>query len=487
MGSGLTRREMLQAGMAAGAVALTAADPLVGQAVAATKPPKEAKLSDIDHVVILIQENRSFDHYFGMLPGVRGFSDKTNESAFFQQGYPAPGFEGELLPFPLNPGGVPQCHPDITHNWVPQHECWDGGEEDLWVKTHLKDDGEAAGVATMGYYQEADIPFYYALADQFTICDNYFCSVLGPTDPNRLYSVSGTIDPDGENGGPLVQTVTNRPSLAGKFTWRTMHEELESAGVTWKVYNGVNGGTADNELTFFKNFQTNPTLKAKGIAPVYPDDFKSDIEKGELPQVSWINTSLDETEHPGLSTAKIGERAVEQLVKMLSKHNKLWQKTALFVTWDENGGFFDHVPPPTAPEGTPKEYLTVEDITKDSGGIKGPIGLGPRVPMLIVSPFSKGGFLSSDAFDHTSVLRFLEKRFGVEVPNLSEWRRENTGDLTSAFNFKGADYTKPVLPKVVLTRKQRNSGGCEKPEPVTVPPNKFPEQPAGTRPKPSGP
>jgi phospholipase C len=485
MGSSLTRREVLQAGIAAGAVALGSADPLVGQAIAA-KPPKEAKLSDIEHVVILIQENRSFDHYFGMLPGVRGFSDEAAHSVFFQPGYPEPGYEGELLPFHLNTKGAPQCFPDITHSWKPQHESWDGGAMDGFVETHLKADGKAAGPATMGYYEQADIPYYYALANAFTICDGYYCSVLGPTDPNRLYSLSATLDPEGKNGGPLIQTLDNKKPLAGTFTWTTMPEQLQSAGISWKVYSGVGGASADNELSYFKNFQTNAELQARAFKPVYPNDFKADIEKDELPQVSWINTSLDQTEHPGLSTARVGEKAVEQLVKLLVKHKRVWQKTALFITWDENGGFFDHVAPPTPPPGTPGEYLTVEDVTKNSGGVTGPVGLGFRVPLLIVSPFSKGGFCSSDTFDHTSLLRFMESRWGVEVPNLSEWRRETTGDLTSAFNFKGADYSKPSLPKVAISHKQLEAGGCETSSPVTVPPNSFPEQPAGTRPKPSG-
>ena len=142
-----------------------------------------------------------------------------------------------------------------------------------------------------------------------------------------------------------------------------------------------------------------------------------------------------ETEHPGISTAKVGEHAVWEMLKTLISHHATWMRTALFVTWDENGGFFDHVAPPVAPPGTPGEYLTAAPVVGSAGPFTGPIGLGFRVPMLVVSPFSKGGFLCSDTFDHTSILRFLEARFGAEVPNLSAWRRETTGDLTSAFNF----------------------------------------------------
>ncbi len=480
---GLTRRGLLAAGAGAGALALSA-DPLVQLALASR--PRAGKLTDIEHVVILIQENRSFDHYFGMLPGVRGFSDAGAHSVFYQPGYPEPGYEGVLLPFHLETKGAPQCFPDITHAWAPQHRSWDGGAMDGFVRAHLEVDGAQAGPATMGYYEREDIPFYYDLADAFTICDNYYCSVLGPTDPNRLYSMTGTLDPDGKAGGPLIETVVGS-QYEGRFSWTTMPEQLNAAGVSWKVYTGKALGRFDNPLIYFSQYQTDPALAALAFDPVYPNDFAADLERKELPQVSWINTSLNETEHPGNSSAAIGELVVRQLVDRIRSHPNIWKKTALFVTWDENGGFFDHVAPPTPPPGTPGEYLTVPDITGNADGINGPIGLGFRVPLLIVSPFSQGGFLCSDVFDHTSLLRFIETRFGAEVPNLSAWRRAATGDLTSAFNFAELVTANPNLPTVKLNPKERESGGCEVSMPVTVPPNSFPQQPPGSRRTPSGP
>jgi phospholipase C len=481
----MTRREVLSAGAAAGLLAL-GADPLIQRALAA--PPRWGQLSEIEHVVILIQENRSFDHYFGTLPGVRGFSDPHARKILAQPGYPAAGFNGQLLPFHLETGGAPQCFPDITHKWVPQHQSWDGGEMDGFVRAHLPIDGPEAGPATMGYYEQADIPFYFALAEAFTICDSYHCSVLGPTDPNRLYSMTATIDPDGANGGPLVETLgAQRFSLEGQFTWTTMPEQLTAAGVSWKIYTGAGGGRYDNELTYFHAYQTNPALAALAFDPFYPCDFSDDLAKGELPQVCWIDTSLNETEHPGYSTSAVGEYTVEKLLRRLLNHYHVWEKTALFLTWDENGGFFDHVAPPAPPPGTAGEYLTAPDVSGDSGGITGPIGLGFRVPMLVISPFSRGGFRCSEVFDHTSMLRFLEARFGVEVPNLSEWRREVTGDLTSAFNFRRPDTSDPELPAVDVTNEQAKEGGCETSGPVTVPPNSPPEQPRGHLRHPSGP
>jgi phospholipase C len=486
MDSGLTRRQILQAGVAAGAVALSA-DPLVQLASAAKLRPL-GSLSDIDHVIILIQENRSFDHYFGSYSGVEGWNSPAAKAVYEQGGYPAEGYEGKLLPFHLEANNVAQCFPDLTHSWVPQHRSFDGGSMDDFVRAHIEFDPALAAPETMGYYKREDIPFYYKLAETFTLCDQYHCSVMGPTDPNRLYSMTGTIDPEGKNGGPLVETLEKGdPRAAGKFTWTTMPEQLSSAGVSWKVYSGNTLGLEDNELNYFKNFKTNPTLAKLAFEQTWPKTFKHDLTKGELPQVSWINTSADETEHPGNSSAKAGEHVVWELLKMLIGHKKTWEKTALFITWDENGGFFDHVVPPTAPLGTPGEYLTAPDITNNAGGVTGPIGLGFRVPMLVCSPFTRGGLVSSEVYDHTSTLRFLETRFGVEVPNLSEWRRETTGDLTAAFNFAAPPEPKnPHLPTVELTAGEAVEGGCTTKGPVTVPPNSEPTQEPGVRGTPSG-
>jgi phospholipase C len=483
--SRITRRQLLQAGAGAGVTALMA-DPLLNMALGKKLPA--GKLTDIEHVVILVQENRSFDHYFGMLPGVRGYGDKSvPQSRFEQAGYEEPGFGGVLLPYhaPSSMGAGRLCFPDITHSWVPQHESWNNEAMDAFMIAHEAFDGAEAAPAVMAYYEREDIPFYWALAENFTICDNYHCSVFGPTYPNRLYSMSATLDPNGENGGPLVETLEDFAFLKGRFTWPTMPEQLQSAGVTWKSYTGIEAGFDDNVLEFFHNFQNNEELKRLGLEPTYPKDFLTDLKHDELPQVAWINTSITQTEHPGNSSAVIGEFNVQNIIKALQKH-KIWEKTALFITWDENGGFFDHVAPPVAPPGTPFEYLTVEDISNNSGGIKGPIGLGFRVPLLVASPYTRGGFLCSDTFDHTSLLRFLETRFGVEVPNLSEWRRSVTGDLTSAFDFIEGSTNKGKLPKLEVPESEFDEGACEEIVPLKPPPNSMPQQPSRYWRTPSG-
>jgi phospholipase C len=235
-------------------------------------------------------------------------------------------------------------------------------------------------------------------------------------------------------------------------------------------------------MPYFKNFQTKANLKGKGITPKYPDDFLADIAANRLPAVSWVLPSVGETEHPALSEARTGEKAAAAVLSALTKNRELWSKTALIITWDENGGFFDHVPPPVPPKGTKGEFLTVSKLPAEAQGIRGPIGLGFRIPTLIVSPFSRGGFVSSGTFDHTSVLRLLETRFGAEVPNLTAWRRQHTGDLTSAFNFAKKDMSVPNLPK-----PPGGTGSCFNPDDhPTVPPNKMPKQVPGKARRPSG-
>jgi phospholipase C len=488
-GTGLTRRETLKRLGAAG-LGMTAVGGgldalLAGAADAASKP---GSLKDIEHVIFFMQENRSFDHYFGTFSGVRGFADHHGAAAFRQKNAAGK----TVLPFKLPSGGIQYCMPDITHNWGPQHRAWDNGRMNDWVKVHESTqnggDGPADGIATMGYYNRSELGFYYSLADAFTICDGYHCSVMGPTDPNRLMSMSATLDPAGAKGGPQLETLSGPPrdALNGAFKWTTMPEQLQARGVSWKVYMDQNGGgILDNVLTYFPPYNQPGEMADRGLHTSYPDDFMSDLAHDSLPSVSWLLTDLQQTEHPGFSSAISGEIAAAQIVQALIAKPKVWAKTALFITWDENGGFFDHVAPPAAPKGTKGEYLTVANLPAAASGIRGPVGLGFRVPMLIVSPFSRGGLVCSDTFDHTSMLRFVETRFGVEVPNLSAWRRGVTGDLTSAFNF--AATPKEGRPKLSVPGSA-SAAACSPTtdHPVPVPAATMPRQETGTRRRPSG-
>ena len=499
----VTRRELLKLGATAAAAELAS---LLLQGCGGSSsgvppvPSACSKLTDIKHVVIIIQENRSFDHYFGSYRGVRGFSD---QSLAFQQPDPANTVDspvGKLLPFHLDTSTTnAACTHDIAHDWVPQHQSWDNGAMDGFVSSHLPINSNDA-VLTMGYYTRADLPYYYAVADAFTICDNYFCSVIGPTDPNRLYTMAASIDPDGKNGGPLLQSlVINRASFYGRLTYTTMPEQLQARGISWKVYsspdaNILNGILSDNVLSYFKNYQDPASvLHQNAFGPQFPTDFLADALSGNLPQVSWLIAPVVVSDHPP-SPSLFGENVLSTIVTALTANPAQWAKTVLFATYDENGGFFDHVPPVTAPPGTPGEYITAPAVPDPTvvgnPPILGPIGLGFRVPMLIVSPFSRGGFVSSDLFDHTSVLRFIETLFGAEVPNLSAWRRATVGDLTSAFNFKSPDQSIPTLPSTIPAIPQiiqectANLAGTN---PYPVPnPQTSPTQEVGSARRPSG-
>ncbi|MGH9095807.1 MAG: alkaline phosphatase family protein, partial [Acidimicrobiales bacterium] len=437
---------------------------------AATTLPAGSDLCSVDHVVMLMLENRSFDHYFGVYPGVRGFGDHpAGNNGVFAQRWPgtagAAPHADRLLPYHLDVATtMAQCagNADIpVHSWVPQHQSWNAGAMDSFVSTHSQagNDGSAQGPLVMGYLTRQDMPFRYAVADAFTIADAYHCSVIGPTMPNRLTWLSGMIDPSGGHGGPVLETPNAGPeasSAVGSCSWTTVPELLEDKGVSWKVYQpsgtavgplmSQNLAIGFNALLYFKQFlQAGSSLYNKAFLPVWPDEFAADVAHGTLPAVSYVVPSLVESEHPSAAPLN-GEVMISGVLQALTANPEVWAKTVLIVSYDENGGFFDHVPPPVAPAGTPGEFVTPNAPVAQSGGIHGPIGLGFRVPMLVVSPFSRGGYVNSDTFDHTSQIRLLEERFGIHCPNISDWRRKTVGDLTSTLNLKAADTSVPPLP-----------------------------------------
>jgi phospholipase C len=380
-------------------------------------------ISDVQHVVIFIQENRSFDEYFGAYKGVRGFNDRN--ALLFQNGkadFYQPQGSGYVLPF----HSISQCLNDVAHDWVTGHAAWDLGKWDQWVL--------AKGTTALTYHTRADLGYYYALADAYTICDAYFCSVLGPTNPNRLYTMTGMIDPNGTGGGPAIDN--SEPG----FTWTTYPERLQSAGVSWKVYQQADNFD-DNALAWFlqyKNATRGDPLYERGMASVSDlvSAFGADVTNNTLPKVSWLIAPTALSEHPPFSPAS-GAALTRRLLDTLASNPVVFNSTAFILTYDENGGFFDHIPSAVPPPGTPDEFV-----------IGLPIGLGPRVPTIIVSPWTRGGYVCSEVFDHTSVLRFLEKWTGVAEPNISAWRRTVCGDLTSAFDFAHPDTTYPSLPAV---------------------------------------
>jgi phospholipase C len=432
--SRLSRSRFLSAAAAAAAV------PYVEWVRPALAEAPPGKLSDIEHIVILMQENRSFDHYFGTLSGVRGFDDTRAVSlpdgrpVFYQPDELTRG--GYVLPFHLDTKATSaQRLHDLSHAWRTLHDSWNGGRVDRWVTAHRTSDGKS-GPLTMGYYTRDDLPFYYALADAFTICDGYHCSLMGPTNPNRYYWMTGSIDPEGKNGGPATNNSGRR------YTWETYAQRLDRAGVSWRIYRPEISAKYPVGLDVIMNFAafqdapTTSSLYENAAKQRSVDAMLQDIRTGNLPQVTWIVPPYDVCEHPDMLPAA-GENYLRQILEAFWSNPKVWSRTAFVLVYDENDGLFDHVVPPTPPPGTPGEFI---------GGM--PIGLGFRVPCLVISPFARGGFVCGDTFDHTSTLRLIETRFGVEVPYLTQWRRETCGDLTAAFGFgEPADTSAPSLPQ----------------------------------------
>jgi phospholipase C len=433
----LTRRQLLggTARMAAAAAASTLMPPNVRRLLA-QEPPKNGSLRDIKHVVMLMQENRSFDHYFGTMAGVRGFGDKdalkqaNGKSVFYQTDDVSP--KGYLLPFHLDTNASSaQKIPSTSHAWAVQHQAWNGGKMDQWLPAHRKADG-VHGPYCMGYYNREDIPFQFALAEAFTICDSYHSSVMGPTWPNRMYWFTGMIDPDGLHGGPII----NNKAPQGGYTWTTYAERLEQAGVSWKVYQQEDNYGC-NLLETFKVFQDAPkgsSLYSKAMLRGPEGQFEYDARNDKLPAVSWIIPTGYQSEHPDYMPAD-GAAFIASKIDAIASNPDVWAKTAFILNYDENDGIFDHVAPPVPPAGTPHEFIN---------GL--PIGGGFRVPCIIVSPWTTGGWVCSQEFDHTSVLQFLEQFTGVRESNISDWRRSTFGDLTSAFRFRDTNKNPPSLP-----------------------------------------
>jgi phospholipase C len=428
-------------------------------------------ISDIQHVVVLMQENRSFDHYFGTMPGVRGFADPTVSRKRFYQDDPS-NPDKYLLPFHADTLSTSaQALPSNSHSWGPQHDSWNNGKMDSFVTAHLAADG-VAGQYTMAYFERDDIPFHWALADAFTICDGYHCSVLGPTWPNRLYLMTGQIDPTGANGGPIYANFVPPEG----YSWTTYPELLTKAGVSWKVYQ-ENDNYGLNVLEYFDQYQTAATTSPlyQGAMLTYQaGQFEYDAMNDRLPTVSWILPTSYQSEHPDYMPAA-GADFVASKVNAIAANPDVWAKTVFILIYDENDGFFDHVAPPTPPKGTKNEFLDVED-----GNL--PIGLGFRVPCIIVSPWTVGGLVCHDTFDHTSVIQLLETVTGVPNPNITAWRRKTAGNLTAALGTTASG----VIPRLPATTAELEQAEAEvvRFRLPDIPGRKqsFPVQSAGSRP-----
>ncbi|WDF79638.1 phospholipase C, phosphocholine-specific [Mucilaginibacter sp. KACC 22773] len=569
-----SRRDFLKkAALLTGAAGLTSLLPESIQKAMAINPAPGSTYLDAEHIVILMQENRSFDHTYGMLKGVRGYNDPRaidlpNKNKVWLQS----NHTGETyVPFHLDIKNTKATWmSSLPHSWANQVNARNDGKFDQWLNVKRNSIKEYSDMPlTMGFHSREDIPFYYALADAFTVCDQNFCSALTGTNPNRLFFFTGTIRAEQHENS--LAHVWNDDMDYGTLNWGTFPERLEDHNISWKHYQNeiaIDTGLVGEEDPWLSNFQDNPleffgqyniklydrhiahlqkqstdlpgeidaiekqiaalpvgdahidhlkkqlkqkrrdlenvkkdmasldpgkfatlsqrekNLHQKGfvtntadphyrtLSPLKYDDngterellvpkgdvlhqFREDIKGGQLPTVSWLSAPEHFSDHP--SSAWYGAWYVSEVMDILTQNPEVWKKTIFILAYDENDGYFDHVPPFTAPHphkaGTGKvsdgidtsvEFVTYEQEKARNNfpevfDRESPVGLGFRVPLVIASPWSRGGWVNSEVFDHTSTLQFLEKflshKTGKKVvePNISNWRRTVCGDLSTTF------------------------------------------------------
>jgi len=566
-----TRRDFLKlAALASGAAGAAG---LVSESVRrayAIEPAPGSSFLDAEHIVILMQENRSFDHAFGTLRGVRGFNDPramrlANGNSVFVQ-TDAGGDSYAPWRLDIHDTRITWMG-SLPHSRQSQVDAWNEGRHDGWLDAKRSGERKYAELPlTMGHYTREDLPFYFALADAFTVCDQNYCSVMTSTSPNRSYFWTGTIRERQEANARAH--IRNEQIDDGGLTWKTFPERLQEAGISWKHYqneltrSGLSGeedawlsNFGDNVLECFSAYnveaypgfpaacehliaelsghastlegelaaQLDPGAAAKLRARIaetrgrieavkavipksgearyqqlsaaeralhhaafvtnagdpdyhtldslaYEDQgrpqtmqvpkgdplhqFRKDVQEGKLPAISWITASERFSDHP--SSAWFGAWYISEVMDILTRNPEIWKKTIFILTYDENDGYFDHAPvfaaaDPKRPEtggasegiDTGLEYNYKADElgmgVEEKEARSGPIGMGFRVPMIVASPWSRGGWVNSQVFDHTSTLMFLERfiegKFGktVREENISAWRRAVAGDLTSVF------------------------------------------------------
>jgi phospholipase C len=475
-----SRRKLIGGGAAlAGSAAVAAYLPASVLEAIGASAQTPFDLSQVKHIVYLMMENRSFDHYFGALPGVIGFDDPNattlpNGNSVFRQPDPD-NPDGYLEPYHLDTTTTGAAAiPSLSHAWQVQHASLNGGLNNAWIRAHQASDKDTSGAFTMGYYTGEDLPFQWALAQAFTICDAYHCSVLGPTHPNRYFWQTGTNDPQGLAGGPALDNVIT----TGLYSWTTPAEALTAQGYTWKCYQqSDNYGTnmyenmhqfvhAPTNSAMYQGVFSISTLWGNGTPgglgnPANPTPasdpthaFEEDCANGTIPDVSWIHTTSVASEHPSYLPAA-GAQFVASILEALAANTELWNSTVFILNYDENDGFFDHVIPPSPSKAVyPEEFVHLPSPGGTPGGGL-PVGGGFRVPCYIISPWTVNPnpnttLAYSQKLDHTSTLQFLEAvtaagglntsggSGAVKFSTISNWRRATFGNMVSAFQTTAA-------------------------------------------------
>jgi len=485
----LTRRNVLRGAAVTGvaaAASVAASDKALAATVAAGKADgghRYGDLRDIKHIVVLMQENRSFDHYYGSMAGVIGFGDRSTIQLpggyeVWQQPTTTPGLPvgGTQYPWwltggtfvggqPPNPEQGAQNFPGTSHGWTDQHGAWYGGLMNGWYWAK-------GGPTTLGFLTRKDLPFHYALAEAYTIGDGYHCSVISATGPNRTYLWSATVNADQENGSFIAN---NGGDELGQFLpWTCYSQTVQEAGLTWKIYQGSDN-YGDNGAQYFKTFaDLDPSQGGTAPAPgtnVYYDNglatvpeplpvedgnadnlanaIGADVTAGNLPQISWVVTNQQYSEHPDGAPTDGAYFIGRVLRAVYDADPEVFNSTLFIYNYDENDGEFDHVPPPSPKQGVTDEFVLETSFEP----MPLPVGLGFRVPCILISPWSRGGWVTSEVFDHTSVIQLMEKwttAIGKPAisPYISAWRRSVSGDLLSALDFENPVYGLPDLPWV---------------------------------------
>ncbi|KJZ74707.1 hypothetical protein HIM_05824 [Hirsutella minnesotensis 3608] len=418
-------------------------------------------LRDVKHIVLFMQENRAFDHYFGTMSGVRGFADPNvqinpdGRSVFEQPIFPPQNGVNILKPWHINYLGgdwsqITQCMGAGDNGWQRMHGVLNNGLANNWTF--------GDGGYSMGYFNRYDIPTHFDIAEGWTILDMSTQSVLAATDPNRVMWMSGSINipgspsnPDGRGGLIIDNSATPGCEAPGincfPFVWKTFPEYLEQAGITWQVWQDLDN-FEDNMLAYFQQYQLAPNgsaLRVKGNSYPGLKAFYDHAAKGTLPQVSWIIGPQELAEHaPNMPVD--GAWFQKTIVDAIT-NSPAYNETVLIVSYDEEGGWADHVVPDVPDPGTPGEYLN--DPYGEFGIV--PVGPGWRTARYIISPWTRGGYVFTEPADHTSDIMFVEQWAaasgyrGVYSRELTQWRRDRMSNLVSAFDFARPDYSKPRI------------------------------------------
>lgn len=419
-------------------------------------------LADIKHVVLFMQENRAFDHYFGTMAGVRGFADPNaqinGDQSVFRQvvNSTLSNATDYLLPWYLNYQGgewlsATQCMVAGNNGWYENHAALNGDLNNHWVLGNTP--------WSWGYFKHSDLPVHFAIAEGWTVGDMYQESVIASTNPNRVSWVSGSINapgsPQAPNEGGMTIDNNETPGCEGDklncypLKWTTAAELYEAAGVEWQVYQDVDNFD-DNPFAWFDQFQVaqnGTALSDRAMAYVGLEKFYADAAAGTLPAVSYIIGPAELSEHPPYSP-RDGAWLQQQVVNAVTRSPR-YNETALIISYDESGGLGDHVTPYHSPPNTPGEW--VEDPYADFGGdvYTGP---GFRLPFYIVSPWTRGGHVFTERADHSSQIKFVEQWLAasgytnVTTGQIPAWRRAHMSDLVAAFDFSKPDTSIPSIP-----------------------------------------